>query len=207
WKVALALFTTESPRSPASRTTFPSVTSVLSGDGPPTVIPFWALPGTLCCTTFSAATTWPPSVLRMPPFRLSCRQLRSIVAKPPKSTLTPLSAAPVIRLSTITLSPGPWSSGCPASESTLRASPHVGPTTSECSILLRRAFEPVIATVSTWQSGFVVGQSGFAGSGQFGLVGSGHVGCAGAYGHVGCAEFCCVRLPSKRRPRNTLSLP
>ena len=53
----------------------------------------------------------------------------------------------------------------------------------------------------------LTGWAGQISLGQFGLVGSGHVGCAGAYGHVGCAEFCRVRLPSKRSPRNTLSLP
>ena len=89
----------------------------------------------------------------MPPLRLSCRQVRSIVRKPPKSTLTPLSAALVILPSTITLSPGPASSGWPASVSTLTVSPQVGPRKMDCSIRSRRALAPVMATASTWQGG------------------------------------------------------
>src|SRR5437773_10600365 len=74
-----------------------------------------------------------------------------------RSSLTPLSAAFVILPSTITLSPGPSSSGRPASLSTLTVSPQVGPTKRDCSIRLRRALAPVMATVSTWQGGFGFG--------------------------------------------------
>jgi hypothetical protein len=66
------------------------VSVLRSASVPRTEIPFCAEPGTLCCTTFSSATTWPPSELWIPPFRLSWMHVRATVAYASKVDLDAL---------------------------------------------------------------------------------------------------------------------